>query len=137
MNETCNKMFFYEKPPDFCLSKDMKFGQANLITITIYFILFILSLFCNVTMAMYIYSNKAKRKARIHRFMFHLNMADLLTTFITIPLEIGWKYTVYWNAGNYACKFFQFFRPLGIYLASFLIVSLCIDRYSISLFLIF
>jgi len=37
--------------------------------------------------------------------------------------------TVYWRAGDLACRFFQFLRPMGIYLGSFVIISLCIDRY--------
>jgi gonadotropin-releasing hormone receptor len=60
--------------------------------------------------------------------MSHLFIADLIVTFITIPMEIGWKFSVMWLAGDFGCRFLQFIRPLGIYLASFIIVFLSLDR---------
>ena len=125
--EICNKTVFEKRPDDICIENDMKLTQANLITITSYSILFILSSICNSSMIL-ILCRKRLKKSRINKFMFHLNIADLIITFITIPMEIGWKSTVYWRIGDIGCKIFQFLRPIGIYLSSFIIISLCIDR---------
>jgi gonadotropin-releasing hormone receptor len=125
---SCNQTIFLERPPERCIDNDMKLTQTSVITITVYFILFILSSVFNLTIIIFLYKYKLKDLSRIHWFMFHLIIADLMITFITIPLEIGWKLTVYWRAGDIGCKLFQFLRPLGIYLASFIIISLCIDR---------
>ncbi|RWS22766.1 G protein-coupled receptor-like protein [Leptotrombidium deliense] len=61
--------------------------------------------------------------------MAHLTFADLLVVFISIPIEIIWRFTVIWRAGLIACKVIQMLRVFGLYLSSFLIVSISIDRY--------
>lgn len=129
MEVVCNQTIFYQKPPDICINNDMKLTRTNIITISVYSVLFALSSVFNLTILVMLKKNKFKEQFRIHKFIFNLIIADLMITFITIPLEIGWKYTVYWQAGDLACRLFQFLRPVGIYLASFIIISLCIDRY--------
>lgn len=131
----CNQSVYLQRPAEICIENDMKLTQTNLITITIYSFMFVVSSFFNLTIVIALKHKNLKEQSRIHRFMYHLIIADLIVTFITIPLEIGWKLSVYWRAGDLACRFFQFLRPLGIYLASFILISLCIDRYS--LFFIF
>lgn len=61
--------------------------------------------------------------------MIHLVIADLLVTFIMIPLEIGWRITTQWLAGNIACKLFLFLRAFGLYLSSNVLVGISLDRY--------
>jgi gonadotropin-releasing hormone receptor len=129
MNYSCNQSKFFDRPPDHCIDKTMKLTQTSIITVTVYSFLFILSSIFNLVIIFKFYKYKLKEKSRIHLFMFHLIIADMMITFITIPLEIGWKLSVYWRAGDFGCRLFQFLRPMGIYLESFIIISLCIDRY--------
>ncbi|XP_023288387.1 gonadotropin-releasing hormone II receptor-like [Orussus abietinus] len=44
-------------------------------------------------------------------------------------IKVGWRITVQWLAGNLACKFFHFLRPLGLYLSSNILICISIDRY--------
>jgi gonadotropin-releasing hormone receptor len=126
----CNKTVFYEKPPEQCIKNHMKLTQSNQLTVVVYSILFVFSSVFNLKIIYFLCCKKnVSNKSQMNRFMFHLTVADLMITFLTIPLEIGWKLTVYWKVGNWGCKFFQFLRPIGNYLASFIVISLCIDRY--------
>ncbi len=59
----------------------------------------------------------------------HLAIADLIVTFIMMPLEIVWHLTVSWNAGDPACRILMFFRAFGFYLSSFILVAISLDRY--------
>lgn len=129
MEAVCNQTMFFIKPSEICISNDMKLTRTNIITISVYSVMFVLSSVFNLTILVMLKKNKFREQFRINKFILNLIIADLIITFITIPLEIGWKYTVYWRAGDLACRIFQFLRPLGIYLASFIIISLCIDRY--------
>ena len=130
MSSNCNQSVFYQRPDDSCIDNHMKLTQTNLISIGVYSALFLLSSMCNLFMITYFCVKPSRLQHRVNQFMFHLNIADLIITFITIPLEIGWKWTVYWVFfGDFGCRFLQFLRPIGIYLASFIIISLCIDRY--------
>jgi uncharacterized membrane protein YwaF len=122
-------MLFMRPSSDDCIDDDMKFTQANMITIMIYAIIFFLSAMFNIAMLVLLCSNKRYKKTRTQLFMSHLFIADLIVTFITIPIEAGWKYTVVWLGGDFGCRLLQFLRPFGIYLASFILISISIDRY--------
>ena len=128
-NINCNQSVFYQRPAEICIDNHMKLTQSSLITISVYTLLFCLSSIFNLTIIFYLKRKNLHEQSRIHRFMFQLIVADLMITFITIPLEVGWKLSVYWRAGDISCRVLQVLRPMGIYLGSFIIVSLCIDRY--------
>lgn len=49
-------------------------------------------------------------------------------TLITMPLEIGWAITVSWEAGDEMCRIMAFFRIFGVFLFSFILVCIGIDR---------
>ncbi|XP_050676126.1 adipokinetic hormone/corazonin-related peptide receptor variant I-like [Leptidea sinapis] len=85
-----------------------------------------------------------RRKSRVNLLMTHLVIADLIVTFIVIPLEIsllnnftrsgckchiGWRTTNEWLAGNFACKFFLVLRAFGLYLSSNVLVCISLDRF--------
>ena len=36
--------------------------------------------------------------------VLHLTIADLIVSYVVIPLEIGWRLSVQWYAGDVACK---------------------------------
>lgn len=46
-----------------------------------------------------------------------------------MPLEIGWSATVSWRAGDEMCRIMAFFRVFGLFLSSFILVCISIDRY--------
>lgn len=46
-----------------------------------------------------------------------------------MPLEIGWAATVEWKAGDSMCRIMAFFRTFGLYLSSFVLVCISLDRY--------
>ncbi|XP_037292470.1 gonadotropin-releasing hormone II receptor-like [Manduca sexta] len=70
-----------------------------------------------------------RRKSRVNLLMTHLVVADLIVTFIVIPLEVSWRTTNAWLAGNLACKIFLVLRAFGLYLSSNVLVCISVDRY--------
>ncbi|KAL4711017.1 hypothetical protein ACJJTC_017982 [Scirpophaga incertulas] len=70
-----------------------------------------------------------RRKSRVNLLMTHLVIADMIVTFIVIPLEIGWRTTNAWLAGNLACKFFLVLRAFGLYLSSNVLICISLDRF--------
>ncbi|XP_055349999.1 adipokinetic hormone/corazonin-related peptide receptor variant I-like [Paramacrobiotus metropolitanus] len=67
-------------------------------------------------------------KARLRPFLLNLCIADLLVCCFTITMEIGWRMTVVWTAGDAACRLFSFTKTFGLYLATFVVVGMSIDR---------
>lgn len=45
-----------------------------------------------------------------------------------MPLEISWAITVVWIAGDITCRIMMFFRTFGLYLSSFILVCISLDR---------
>ncbi|XP_014363232.2 adipokinetic hormone/corazonin-related peptide receptor variant I [Papilio machaon] len=70
-----------------------------------------------------------RRKSRVDLLMTHLAIADVSVTCGVIPLEIGWKYTNEWLAGNVLCKVLLVMRAFGLYLSSNVLVCISLDRF--------
>ncbi|XP_022655491.1 gonadotropin-releasing hormone II receptor-like [Varroa destructor] len=93
-----------------------------------YITMFVIGVSGNVPVFLSLIRNR-HRKSRIKMMMLHLTIADLIVTFIMLPIEIAWNITVQWLAGNLTCKVLMFFRVFGIYLSSTVLVCFSLDRY--------
>ncbi|XP_060601483.1 adipokinetic hormone/corazonin-related peptide receptor variant I-like [Ruditapes philippinarum] len=110
------------------LPKEMQFGVQHVISITAYSCFFVIAAIGNLTVFITLFRNR-NDKSRVNMFIMHLAMADMIVTFIMMPLEVVWKATVEWLAGDAACRILMFFRAFGLYLSSFVLVVISLDRY--------
>ena len=108
--------------------EDLQFDDKARNEILVYSILFVVAAVGNLTVFITLFRNR-HRKSRVNLMIMHLAAADLIVTFIMIPMEVGWRLTTQWLAGNFACKFFQFLRAFGLYLSSMVLVCISLDRY--------
>ena len=69
-----------------------------------------------------------RMRTNVHTLVFHLTIADSIVSFVTMPLEAGWRYSMQWTAGDISCRLLMVVRALGYYLSSAMLVMLCIDR---------
>ncbi|XP_031779949.1 ACP receptor isoform X1 [Nasonia vitripennis] len=106
----------------------MTFTRRTLTIIIVYCICFLVAAIGNLTVFLTLWRGRY-RKSRISLMICHLSIADLLVAFFTIPIEIGWRLTVQWIAGNYACKLFLFLRAFGLYLSNNILICVSLDRY--------
>lgn len=120
-----NSTYVYSMSTD--VPQDLEFND-NFLEVVAYAILFVIAAVGNLTVFVTLVRGR-RRKSRISLMITHLAIADLCVTFIMIPLEIGWRLTVEWMAGNAACKFFLFLRAFGLYLSSNVLVCVSVDRY--------
>ena len=110
------------------LPPDMTFDEDNLMSVIVYCLLFLVAAVGNLTVFLTLFRNR-HRKSRVNLFIMHLSLADLIVTFIMLPLETIWHITVAWKAGDVACRLLMFFRAFGLYLSSFILVVISLDRY--------
>ncbi|XP_046661780.1 adipokinetic hormone/corazonin-related peptide receptor variant I-like isoform X2 [Homalodisca vitripennis] len=121
--------------PDWCnnasynVTIDMCFNDGHVISIVLYSILFVFSAIGNITVLSIILRRRRKSTSRINTMLMHLAIADLIVTFLMMPLEIMWAATVSWLLGDIACRITAFFRIFGLYLSSFVLICISIDRY--------
>jgi gonadotropin-releasing hormone receptor len=103
-------------------------GDNVRVVVAVYCVLFSVAAIGNLSV--FITLLRARhRRSRISLLMSHLAAADLIVTFVMIPLEVAWRVTTKWLAGNFACKLFLFLRAFGLYLSSNILVCISLDRY--------
>lgn len=111
------------------LSKDMIFNDGHRLSITVYSILFVISTIGNSTVLYLLTKRRLRGPLRIDVMLMHLAIADLMVTFLLMPLEIAWAWTVQWRSTDLMCRLMSFFRVFGLYLSSFVMVCISLDRY--------
>lgn len=110
------------------LPKDLTFNEENLMAVVAYSVLFVIAAGGNLTVFITLFRNR-HLKSRVNLFILHLSLADLIVAFIMLPMEIAWHATVAWKGGDIACRVLMFFRTFGLYLSSFILVTISLDRY--------
>lgn len=123
-----NSTWDYDEWGNTTLPVQLRFNGNALAIIILYSVLFVIAAFGNLTVFVSLIRVR-HRKSRISLMITHLSVADLLVTFVMMPLEIGWRITTQWLAGNAACKIFLFLRAFGLYLSSNVLVCVSLDRY--------
>ncbi|XP_045514113.1 adipokinetic hormone/corazonin-related peptide receptor variant I-like [Pieris brassicae] len=108
--------------------KIKKFDKNTLIVITTYAALMAMGALGNLAILVTL-ARSRRRKSRVDLLMTHLAVADVCVTCGVIPLEIGWKYTNAWLAGNLMCKILLVMRAFGLYLSSNVLVCISLDRF--------
>jgi gonadotropin-releasing hormone receptor len=110
------------------LPREMTFNEDNVMSVIAYSCLFIFAASGNLIVLVTLLKSR-RYKSRVNTFIMHLSIADLIVAFIMLPLETAWHITVSWQAGDAACRILMFFRAVGFYLSSFVLVTISLDRY--------
>lgn len=106
----------------------LTFNEDSIREVVLYSLMFMLGAGGNIPVIFTLIRNR-HRKSRVNLMIMHLASADLIVTFVMIPLEIAWRITVSWIAGNAVCKVMLFMRAFGPYLSSMVLVCISLDRY--------
>lgn len=109
------------------LPVEMTFNDDSVVVVIGYSILCFIASVANVTVFWTLCRHRCR--SRVTLFLMHLSTADLVVAVVYMPLEISWKLTVSWLAGDLACRVLMFFRAFGFYLSSFVLVAISLDRY--------
>uniref|UniRef100_A0A667ZD24 Type II GnRH receptor n=1 Tax=Myripristis murdjan TaxID=586833 RepID=A0A667ZD24_9TELE len=105
------------------------FSTAAKVRVIITFILCGTSAFCNLAVWWAANSN-GKRKSHVRVLIINLTVADLLMTFIVMPVDAVWNITVQWLAGDFACRLLMFLKLQAMYSCAFVTVVISLDRQS-------
>ncbi|XP_075934216.1 gonadotropin-releasing hormone receptor-like [Anarhichas minor] len=105
------------------------FTIAAKVRVIITFILCGISAFCNLAV-LWAACSDGKRKSHVKVLVIHLTVADLLVTFIVMPVDAVWNITVQWLAGDFACRLLMFLKLQAMYSCAFVTVVISLDRQS-------
>ncbi|XP_077382460.1 gonadotropin-releasing hormone II receptor-like [Festucalex cinctus] len=67
--------------------------------------------------------------SRLRPLMVSLASADLMMTFVVMPLDAAWNVTVQWYGGDALCKLLSFLKLLAMYASASALVVIGLDRY--------
>ncbi|XP_042295350.1 gonadotropin-releasing hormone II receptor-like [Sceloporus undulatus] len=73
-------------------------------------------------------AQKYQRRPHLRILLMNLAAADLLVTFVVMPLDAAWNVTVQWYAGDVACRLLMFLKLVAMYASSFVTVVISLDR---------
>lgn len=102
------------------------FTTAAKVRVFITFILCGVSTLCNL--AVLWAASGQKRKSHVRVLVINLTVADLLVTFIVMPVDAVWNITVEWMAGDLACRILMFLKLQAMYSCAFVTVVISLDR---------
>ncbi|XP_067827234.1 gonadotropin-releasing hormone II receptor-like [Heptranchias perlo] len=105
------------------------FSNAAKVRVGITFLVFTISAFCNLAV-LWTTTQNHKRKSHVRILILNLAAADLLVTFIVMPLDASWNITVQWQAGDVACRLLMFLKLMSMYSCAFVTVVISVDRQS-------
>lgn len=114
-----------------CLKHAPKLTKAVYHQVIVLAVISILSLVCNAATIYSIRKNRRKQRgcSAIYTLILHLSVADLLVTVFCLAGDAIWSYNVAWLWGNAACKIFKFLQMFSLYLSTFVLVLIGVDRF--------
>lgn len=67
--------------------------------------------------------------AHLRPLISGLACADLLMTFVVMPLDAAWNVTVQWYGGDTMCRLLSFLKLFAMHSAAFILVVVSLDRH--------
>jgi len=104
-----------------------RFTTAAQVRVTLTLILCALSACCNLAV-LYLANQNHRKRSHVRLIITNLAVADLLVTFIVMPLDAVWNITVQWLAGDLACRTLMFLKLVAMYSCAFVTVVISLDR---------
>ncbi|XP_011634909.1 gonadotropin-releasing hormone receptor isoform X1 [Pogonomyrmex barbatus] len=122
--------FLYNSNNATCLKHAPTLTQAVFLKVIVLAVISVLSLIGNLATIYSIIKNRRKNHgSTIYTLILHLSVADLLVSIFCLAGDAIWSYNVAWLWGNVACKIFKFLQVFSLYLSTFVLVLIGVDRF--------
>ncbi|XP_015123754.1 gonadotropin-releasing hormone receptor [Diachasma alloeum] len=91
----------------------------------------VFSLIANSATIWSITRNRRKHQgcSAVYTLILHLSVADLFVSVFCLIGDAVWSYSVDWPWGNATCKLFKFLQMFSLYLSTFVLVLIGVDRF--------
>ncbi|XP_006033575.2 gonadotropin-releasing hormone II receptor-like [Alligator sinensis] len=103
------------------------FSTAAKVRVAITCVLFLSSACFNIAV-LWTVTRKYRKRPHVRILIVNLAAADLLVTFVVMPLDAVWNITVQWYAGDVACRALMFLKLVAMYASAFVTVVISLDR---------
>ncbi|XP_042862713.1 prolactin-releasing peptide receptor-like [Penaeus japonicus] len=113
-----------------CQEHAPQFSTESQVKAIVLGVMALLSLVGNTATIVSIAREKRRSRSTVYTLIHHLAVADLFVTFSCLTTESIWTYTVQWLAGNALCKLVKFLQMFSLYLSTFILVLIGMDRFN-------
>ncbi|KAJ7997925.1 hypothetical protein DPEC_G00217230 [Dallia pectoralis] len=98
------------------------------IEITVLSITFIVAVIGNVSVLLAMYNTK-KKTSRMHLFIRHLCIADLVVAFFQVLPQLCWEITFRFYGPDFLCRIVKHLQVMGMFASTYMMVMMTLDRY--------
>lgn len=108
-------------PPSFTRAAQFRVGATS--------VLFLFAACSNLALLVSVWCGRGRRLAsHLRPLMLSLASADLMMTFVVMPLDAVWNVTVQWYGGDALCKLLSFLKLFAMHASAFILVVISLDR---------
>nr|XP_020479729.1 arg8-vasotocin receptor-like isoform X1 [Monopterus albus] len=98
------------------------------IEIMVLSITFVVAVIGNVSVLLGIYNTK-KKMSRMHLFIKHLSLADLVVAFFQVLPQLCWEITFRFYGPDFLCRIVKHLQVMGMFASTYMMVMMTVDRY--------
>ncbi|KAJ8401399.1 hypothetical protein AAFF_G00386300 [Aldrovandia affinis] len=98
------------------------------IEITVLSVTFVVAVIGNLSVLLAMYNTK-KKTSRMHLFIKHLSLADLMVAFFQVLPQLCWKVTFRFYGPDFLCRIVKHLQVLGMFASTYMMVMMTLDRY--------
>ncbi|MEQ2192278.1 hypothetical protein XENOCAPTIV_009488 [Xenoophorus captivus] len=110
------------EPPSFTRAAQFRVGAT--------FFLFVFAACSNLALLTSVWCGRGRRlSSHLRPLMLSLASADLMMTFVVMPLDAVWNITVQWYGGDALCKLLCFLKLFAMHASAFILVVISLDRH--------
>ncbi|XP_024858007.1 arg8-vasotocin receptor-like [Kryptolebias marmoratus] len=89
---------------------------------------FVAAVVGNVSVLLAMYRTRRKL-SRMHLFMKHLSLADLVVAFFQVLPQLCWEITFRFYGPDFLCRIVKHLQVLGMFASTYMMVMMTLDRY--------
>lgn len=98
------------------------------IEITVLSLAFLAAVLGNVAVLLAVQRTRRK-PSRMHLFMKHLSLADLVVAFFQVLPQLCWEITFRFHGPDFLCRIVKHLQVLGMFASTYMMVMMTVDRY--------
>uniref|UniRef100_A0A8C7ZJE7 Arginine vasopressin receptor 1A n=1 Tax=Oryzias sinensis TaxID=183150 RepID=A0A8C7ZJE7_9TELE len=98
------------------------------IEIMVLSITFVVAVIGNVSVLLAMYNTK-KKMSRMHLFIKHLSLADLVVAFFQVLPQLCWEITFRFYGSDFLCRIVKHLQVMGMFASTYMMVMMTLDRY--------
>ncbi|XP_058500386.1 arg8-vasotocin receptor-like [Solea solea] len=106
-------------------ARNEEVAQMEIMVLSITFVVAVIG---NVSVLLAMYNTK-KKMSRMHLFIKHLSLADLVVAFFQVLPQLCWDITYRFYGPDFLCRIVKHLQVMGMFASTYMMVMMTLDRY--------